>query len=72
MKTETIPAVEGALGLIKKGLQKHLEKIPGAININEQNSSHTKEGFVLKAKFISPVVPDHHGLDPAFQEYTAD
>ena len=26
---------EGALGLIKKGLQKHTEKIPGAININE-------------------------------------
>ena len=35
MKTETIPVVIGALGLIKKGLQKHMEKIPGAININE-------------------------------------
>ena len=35
MKTETIPIVIGALGLIKKGLQKHTEKIPGAININE-------------------------------------
>ena len=35
MKTETIPIVIGALGLIKKGLQKHTEKIPRAININE-------------------------------------
>ena len=35
MKTETMPVVIGALGLIKKGLQKHTEKIPGAININE-------------------------------------
>ena len=35
MKTETIPVGIGALGLNKKGLQKHTEKIPGAININE-------------------------------------
>ena len=35
MKTEIIPVVIGALGLIKKGLEKHMEKIPGAININE-------------------------------------
>ena len=64
MKTETVPVVIGALGLIEKGLQKHTEKFPGAININDvqknnfiRNSPHTKEGFVLKAKFISPVVP---------------
>ena len=30
-----MPVVIGALGLIKKGLQKHTEKIPGAINLNE-------------------------------------
>ena len=78
MKTETIPVVIGALGFIKKGRQKHTEKIPGAININEvqnnfiTNSPHTKEGFVLKAKFIRPVVPQDHGLDPALQEYTVD
>ena len=35
IKTETIPFVIGALGFIKKGLQKHTEKIPGAISINE-------------------------------------
>ena len=37
MKTETVPVnvVIGALGLIKWGLEKHTEKIPGAINTNE-------------------------------------
>ena len=60
MKTETIPVVIGAPGLIKKGLEKHTEKIPGAINIIElqkniliRNRSHTKEGSVLKARFSS-------------------
>ena len=62
MKTETISVVIGAVGLIKKGLQKSKEKSLG-INMNElqkitiKNSPHTKEGFVLKANFISSVVP---------------
>ena len=30
------------------------------------------EGPVLKAKLISPVVPEDYGLDPTLQEYTAD
>ena len=54
MKTETLPVVTGALGLIKKGLQKHTEKIPGAININGlqknhfiTNSTRTKDGLSL-------------------------
>ena len=29
VKTNTIPVIIGALGIIKKGTQKHLEKIPG-------------------------------------------
>jgi len=35
LQTEIIPVVIGALGLIKKGLEKHMAKIPGVININE-------------------------------------
>ena len=35
LKTDTIPVAIGALGLIKEGLQKHTEKIPGTINISE-------------------------------------
>ena len=78
MKTELISDVIGTLRLIKKGLEKHMEKSLG--NQNQwttknwfiSHSSHTKEVFVLKAKFISPVMPNDHGLDPALQEYTAD
>ena len=35
MKTTTIPVVIGALGLVKKGLEKYTDKIPGNINIHE-------------------------------------
>ena len=35
MKTEAIPVVIGALGLVKKGLEKFTNKIPGNINIDE-------------------------------------
>ena len=52
MKTETIPVVVGALGLIKKGLDKATCRIPGN-NTNEiqkitWNSLHTKESTVTK------------------------
>ena len=50
MKTETIPVVIGVLGLIKKGLQKHTEKIPGAINISELQKKKTllETGHILR------------------------
>ena len=35
LKTETVSVVIGALGQVKKGLGKHVEKIPGNINIEE-------------------------------------
>ena len=35
MKATTIPVVIGALGLIKKGLEKHIKQIPGNIKITE-------------------------------------
>ena len=35
MKTVTIPFVIGDLGMIKKGTEKHLEKIPGSPNPGE-------------------------------------
>ena len=35
MKTSTVPVVVGALGVIKKGIEKHLSKIPGNIRIDE-------------------------------------
>ena len=35
LKTETVSVVIGALGQIKKGLGKYVEKLPGNINIEE-------------------------------------
>ena len=35
MKATTIPVVIGALGLIKKGLEKYTKQIPGNIKIGE-------------------------------------
>ena len=58
--------------------EKHMEKSLGqstSINYKSEfirNRPHTKEGFALKANFISPVVPYGHGLDPALQENIAD
>ena len=40
MKTVTIPVVIGALGMIKKGTEKHLEKIPGSLNLAEMQKKH--------------------------------
>ena len=35
MGTETIPVVVGALGVIKKGLKKYVDKMPGTVSIVE-------------------------------------
>ena len=35
MKTKTIPMVIGALGVIKKGVNEYLEKIPGSSVIGQ-------------------------------------
>ena len=37
MKTVTVPVVIGALGMIKKGTEKYLEKIPGSPNLGERH-----------------------------------
>ena len=35
MKMQIVPVVIGALGVIKKGIDKQISKIPGAINVTE-------------------------------------
>ena len=35
METESIPVVIGALGVIKKELEKYVDKIPGTASINK-------------------------------------
>ena len=39
MKTVAIPVVIGALGMIKKGTEKHLEKISGSPNLYEMQKA---------------------------------
>ena len=64
MKTETIPVI-GALGLMKKGLQKHTVNSMGQSTSMSsvqkkdsiRNSPHTKEGFVLKANLSALLFP---------------
>ena len=49
MKTVTIPVVIGALSMIKKGTEKHLEKIPGSPNLAEmQKIALTGAAHILR------------------------
>ena len=40
LKTSIIPIVVGALGLVKQGTEKHLEKIPGKQKIVRTSTAH--------------------------------
>ena len=49
MRTVTIPVVIGALGVIKKGTEKHLEKISGSPNLGEmQKIALTGTAHILR------------------------
>ena len=49
MKTVTIPVVIGTLGMIKKGTEKHLEKIPRTLNLDEmQKLAFTVTAHILR------------------------
>ena len=68
METETIPVVIGALGVIKKGLEKYVDRIPGTTGISKlqkitllgTNSPHPQKGPVNQ---VNSLVPKVHGLD---------
>ena len=71
METETIPVVIGALGVIKRELEKYVDKIPGTASINELqknyssgNSSHPQKGSVNQ---VNCSVSKDHGLVPVLQ-----
>ena len=68
METETIPVVIGALGVIKKGLEKYVDTIPGTTGISKPqkitllgtNSPHPQKGPVNQ---VNSLVLKVHGLD---------
>ena len=51
METETIPVVTGALGVIRKGLEKYVDKIPGTASINELQKLLFWEQFSSSERF---------------------
>ena len=59
MKTTTIPGVIGALGLVKKGMDKNIQKIPGDTKIQElqkirhtaRDVPHVKKGTIHQIDF---------------------
>ena len=73
MRTETTPVIVGALGLIRKGMDQNLGKIPGASNINElQNIILLGTAYILR-RFLSikqktPLVLQGQGMAPALGE----
>ena len=52
METVTIPVVIRALAMIKKGTEKHLEKIPDSPNLAEmqKNSTYSTTHILRKTK----------------------
>ena len=56
MKTVTISVVIGVSGLIKKGTEKLLEKIPGSPNIGEmQKIALTDTAHILRKIYVKKI-----------------
>ena len=53
VKTEIVPVIVGELGFMSKGMEYNLEKISGAININELQKIILIETYSAHAKKIS-------------------
>ena len=53
VKTEIVPVIVGELGFMSKGMEYNLEKISGAININELQKIILLETYSAHAKKIS-------------------
>ena len=53
MRTETVPVIVGALGLIREGMEQNLGKIYGASNMNElQKIIFLGTAYILR-RFLS-------------------
>ena len=53
LKTETVSVVIGALGQVKKGLGKYVEKLPGNINIEERQKISLLDTAHILRKVLS-------------------
>ena len=70
-ETETTPVVIGALRVIKKGLEKYVDRIPGTTSISELQKNHSSgnSSHVQKESFsqVNSLVPKVHCLDSVLQ-----
>ena len=53
LKTITVPVVIRALGVVKKGIEKYIDKIPGKINITELQKIALLGSSHILRKFLS-------------------
>lgn len=71
METEMIPVVIRALGVIKKGLEKYIDRIPETTTFNELQKNHSSENssHPQKESFnqVNSLVPEIYGLDLVLQ-----
>ena len=72
LKTITVPVVIGALGVVKKGIEKHIDKIPGKINITELQKIALLGGLksppkssIDRMKTMTTIRAPNPGLHPA-------
>ena len=54
MKTPTIPVIIGTFGLVKKGIENYVSKIPGNIRITENNRATRPSSLELLAYLGGP------------------
>ena len=59
MKTQIVPVVIGALGVIKNGIDEQICKIPGKINVTELQKIHPypPKSFAYQIKVDYPLEP---------------
>ena len=51
LKTTTVPVIGGALGMIKKGTHRHINKIPGSPRQYESKKLHFSELLIALGEY---------------------
>ena len=68
MKTNVILVATGALGLIRKGINRYVEQIPGNIRVEELQKTVLLGTAHLLRRTLSMTYPQDHGLIPAYSK----
>ena len=68
MKTNVIPVGIGALGLIRKGINRYVNQIPGNIRVDELQKTVFLEAAHLLRGTLSMTWPQDHSLIPGYSK----